>query len=147
MANTFMVFVTFLLVGITLVITLASIWFAKSVSEKKVDIIKDNIKEIVQALLKNKNLKNDVFKEIIRQTNGERLLKEHVQELIKAQKNEFDIELKKTTKKMNDDIEIATAKMNNEIDNIQKSIISVIDKKIQDSPKANELNELLGGKK
>ena len=34
-----------------------------------------------------------------------------------------------------------------EIENIQKSVISIIDKKIQDLPKANELNELIGGKK
>ena len=69
LANTFMVFVTFILVGVTLVITLASIWFAKTVSEKKIDIIRDNIKEIVESLLTNKNLQDEVFKEIIEQAN------------------------------------------------------------------------------
>lgn len=147
LANTFMVFVTFILVGVTLVITLASIWFAKKVSEEKIAIIKANIKELVESLLENKELQNDVFKEIIRQTNGEKLLKEHVTELIEAQKNTFDIELEKTTSKMNDDFETATAKMNDDFDNIKKSIISMFDKKIQDSAKANELNELFGGKK
>lgn len=136
LANTFMVFVTFILVAITLVITMASIWFAKTFSEKKVDIIKDNIKEIVEALLKNQNLKDDVFKEIIQQANVKKLLKEHIEELTKAQKADFDKEIKDITKKMND-----------EISNIKKSVETIIDKKIQDSAKVDELNELFGGKK
>lgn len=135
LANTFMVFVTFILVAITLAITLASIWFAKTFSEKKVDIIKDNIKEIVEALLKNQNLKDDVFKEIIQQANVKKLLKEHIEELTKAQKADFDSELKKVTKNLND-----------EISNIKKSVETIIDKKIQDSAKVDELNELFGGK-
>ncbi len=136
LANTFMVFVTFILVAITLIITMASVWFAKSVSEKKIDIIRDNIEDIVASLLKDKSLKDEAFKEIIEQANVRELLKDHIEELTKAQKADFDKEIKEINKKMNDKIE-----------NIQKSIISVIDKKIQDSPEANELNELLGGKK
>ncbi|PZP12014.1 MAG: hypothetical protein DI602_10445, partial [Aliarcobacter butzleri] len=85
LANTFMVFVTFILVGVTLVITLASIWFAKSVSEKKIDIIRDNIKEIVDSLLKDKNLKDEVFEEIIKQAHIKKLLKEHIEKLTKEQ--------------------------------------------------------------
>ncbi|AXK48464.1 hypothetical protein CRU87_07955 [Aliarcobacter trophiarum LMG 25534] len=136
LANTFMVFVTFILVGVTLVITLASIWFAKTVSEKKIDIIRDNIKEIVESLLTNKNLQDGVFKEIIEQANVKKTLGKHIEELTKAQRDDFTNEIENTTKKLNDEIE-----------NIQKSVISIIDKKIQDLPKANELNELIGGKK
>ena len=136
LANTFMVFVTFILVGVTLVITLASIWFGKTVSEKKIDIIRDNIKEIVESLLTNKNLQDEVFKEIIEQANVKKALGKHIEELTKAQRDDFTNEIENTTKKLNDEIE-----------NIQKSVISIIDKKIQDLPKANELNELIGGKK
>lgn len=136
LANTFMVFVTFILVAITLVITMASIWFAKTFSEKKVDIIKDNIKEIVEALLKNKNLKDDVFKEIIQQANVKKLLQEHIEKLTNAQKADFDRELGIITKNLND-----------EISNIKKSVETIIDKRLKDSDKVNELNELFGGKK
>ena len=93
LANTFMVFVTFILVGVTLVITLASIWFAKTVSEKKIDIIRDNIKEIVESLLTNKNLQDEVFKEIIEQANVKKALGKHIEELTKAQRDDFTNEI------------------------------------------------------
>ena len=105
LANTFMVFVTFILVGVTLVITLASIWFAKTVSEKKIDIIRDNIKEIVESLLTNKNLQDEVFKEIIEQANVKKALGKHIEELTKAQRDDFTNEIENTTKKLNDEIE------------------------------------------
>lgn len=133
LANTFMVFVTFILVGVTLVITLASIWFAKTVSEKKIDIIRDNIKEIVESLLNDKNLQDEVFQEIIEQANVKKLLNEHIKVLTKSQKDDFDNEL-----------ENVTENLNRQIKNIQKNIDSIIDRKIKDSPKADELNELLG---
>ncbi len=135
LANTFMVFVTFILVAITLIITLASIWFAKTVSEKKVDIIRDNIGDIVEALLKDKKLKDEVLKEIITQSNGEKILEEHISKLTRAQKAAFEKELKEKT-----------THFNKELDDMKNNIYTMIDKKLEESKSVDALNELFGGK-
>ncbi|MFY4862393.1 hypothetical protein ACOTWK_05910 [Aliarcobacter butzleri] len=73
LANTFMVFVTFILVGVTLVITLASIWFAKKVSEEKIAIIRDNTKEIIDSIVQDSDLKKHLISSI---TNNNSFRKE-----------------------------------------------------------------------
>lgn len=134
LANTFMVFVTFIVVVGTVAITIVGIYYTSWFSKQKEAIIKDNINEVTDALLNNIKLKEEVLNKIIKEPKVNNLLEEYLDNLRITQKSDFDSEIVNINDKINSDIT-----------NLEIKVKAIIDKKLQDLDSSKELQELLKG--
>ncbi len=135
-ANTFMVFVTFIVVVGTVAITIAGIVYSNWFSKQKVAVIRENMQEVVEALLKEKNLKDEVLLEILKQPKINQLINTHIEELTSGMRNDFKSERKN----------IHTA-IDEKFEKFETNILSIIDKRMENIDAAETLNKIFGDKK
>lgn len=130
LANTFTVFVTFIVVIGTVAITLTGIYFTSYFSKQKEAILNENINEIINALLKKQDLKDKVLKVILTTNNLETIFTKHIEKHLEEQKKDFDDNLDKINKNM---------------ENMENSLESRVLKKIEESSSSKEINDLIKG--
>lgn len=135
-ANTFMVFVTFIVVVGTVAITVAGIVYSNWFSKQKVAVIRENMNEVVEALLKEKNLKDEVLLEILKQPKIKKLIENHIEELTSGMRNDF----KSETKNIN-------SKIDKRFEKFETNILSSINKRMENIDAAETLNKIFGDKK
>ncbi len=136
LANTFMVFVTFIVVVGTIIVTIAGIAYSNWFSKQKVAVIRENIHEVVEALLEDKNLKDEVLSEILKQQKIKNLINEHIIELTSGMRKDF----KSETKDINSTID-------KKFEKFETNILSIINKRMENIDAAGTLNKIFGDKK
>lgn len=135
LANTFMVFVTFVVVVATVTITSAGIYFTYWFSKQKEAILRENMDEVIDALLEKKDMKDDILKVILSQPIISTLMKNRIEELTKLQKDAFEKEIRDKSKQL--DIKLEDMKSN---------VLTILENKSKEVHQVDELNKLFGGK-
>ncbi|MGB3750835.1 MAG: hypothetical protein WA945_04660 [Arcobacteraceae bacterium] len=135
LANTFMVFVTFIVVVSTVIITIVGIAYTSWFARQKETILKDNIDDVVIALMENENLKASVLDKILKQPKIRILITQELNTHTKLQKDDFE----SVNLKIND-------RITNELNNLEKKIDAKLNKKQNDFSEAAELQKLLKGR-
>lgn len=133
LANTFMVFVTFIVVVGTVAITIAGIMFTSWFSRQKEAIIKDNIIEVTDALLENQSLKERVLEEILKQKPVKKEFLKLIDEHLKSQKDDFESESKQLKLQLKKDLE-----------NFEKTLRTEFKQYSIDAKDGEEINNMIG---
>ena len=136
LANTFMVFVTFIVVVGTVVITIAGIVYSNWFSKQKVAVIRENMSEVIDALLEEKDLKDEVLLEVLKQPKIKNLIDMHITELASGIRNDFISETKDISSSLDTKLVV-----------FENKIIDTLNKRINNVEAADTLNKIFGDKK
>jgi len=93
LANTFMVFVTFIVVIATVAISIGAVFYAKQYSQAKERILSENLDEVIEALIKKQEIRNQFIDKMLDSPNIQKGITVRLESLnsdVTEQVNEID---------------------------------------------------------
>lgn len=130
LANTFMVFVTFLVVIATILITIVGIFYTNWFSRQKEIILRDNMDDLIEAILQKDNLKDEIWKNL--------LTKPNIDDMIRDAYSKHNDEFKKDFKKDFDDMK---KKHKEDIEELSKRLGSI--SSVEETKNSEDIQKIL----
>jgi hypothetical protein len=81
LANTFMVFVTFIVVVATVAISIGAVFYAKQYSQAKERILSENLDEVIKALIQKQDIRDDFIGKMLNSSSIKNGINEHLESL------------------------------------------------------------------